>query len=148
MATISDEIIKIQSDLKKIPCLNGDDCKLHKEIMENLEVILKIVQANQIEFIDHRKALVIMLEEHGVPCDDIFGWDLNTYRESKENVREKGIQRSGNSNKDANVRKGIINERKIKKREKRKKRRTYNPKRKERKIRRNVKKKRRRDKNE
>ena len=111
MATITDNS-DIEIQLKKIPCLNDKGCEFQKEIMENLEVILKIVQANQIEFTDHRKALVIILEEHGIPCDDVFGWDLNNYREKKKDVRESRIQRNRHKNTTDNDRKGSFIKRK------------------------------------
>ena len=114
MEAITERITKIETRLNKIPCLNGDKCGLHKEIMETLEVIMAIVKSNQIEFADHRKALVILIEEQGIPCDDIIGWDLNNYREKnkeKKNVRGSRIQGSRNENPNVIDEKGSFSER-------------------------------------
>lgn len=104
------------------------------ELTENLKVIHAIVQSNQVEFVDHRKALVIIIEEHGIPCDDIFGWDLNNYRESKKekkkekkerkkNVRERRVSGNRYRDKDDNDREGSANERKTEKRKKKERKR-------------------------
>ena len=108
MATITDKNSEIEIKLDKIQCLNDGKCELHKEIMDHLAVIHAISQGNHLELADLRQGIAIILEAHGIPCDEISGWDLNTYREKKEekkNVRGSRIQRSRHENKDVNNRK-------------------------------------------
>ena len=108
MAEISETLEQLYGDkFKKIPCLNEGNCKLHQELLENQEVIVNMLTANHVELDDLRQGFAIMLEEHGIPCDDITGWDLNTYRENKKNVRKSGIQRSKNENTNVDERKGL-----------------------------------------
>lgn len=101
MAEISRDLRELyDSNFKRIPCLNKDGCDFHAEIMGHLEVIEALLRSNQIEMTDLRQGTAIILEAHGIPCDEIKGWDLNTFRENKKNVREEGIQRSRNSHED------------------------------------------------
>jgi hypothetical protein len=88
----------VKSDIfEKIPCLIGGKCELHQEIINYLKIIEAMLNSNRGELEDLRQGVAIILEEHGIPCDEIKGWDINKYRELK-NVRGKGVQNTQDNN--------------------------------------------------
>lgn len=100
--SIKDRFIEINLKLGQIPCLNLDNkgvCHLHREIRHDLSIVVKMLEANHIELTDLRQGMAIIMEEHGIPCDEISGWDIKTYRRDKD-VRGQGIQGSEDINTD------------------------------------------------
>ena len=107
MASLTKRIDDIDLKIKKIPCFNEKGCGLHREIMDSLRVIEAMLRGNQIELHDLRQGFMIVMEDHGIKCDKISGWDLSKYREmTQKNVRKRRIFGSRNKNKDVNDRIG------------------------------------------
>jgi len=86
--------------LGKIPCLNNKGCDFQKEILDKLDILTTKLESQEtlydgflrsilVEFVDHRKAFILLLEANGIKCDDIKGWSENNYDNENNNRKSR-----------------------------------------------------------
>jgi len=106
------KIEEIEQEIKKLG--NNDKITeilekvnhLYDKVDSEYNLLFGLMQSIQIEFADHRRGLVLMLEAHGIPCDDILGFPQNnevinndfgkSEVDERKNRRGKKKKRRGN----------------------------------------------------
>lgn len=74
--------------------LFSDLQKFKEKIQTRDNLYESLLQSNLIEFDDHRKGISKLYEAHGIPCDDIVGWNINNEKEiTKTKVKRFGFFR-------------------------------------------------------
>ena len=118
--TIKKFIKKFKHNKKQIKKINKSITMIQGKLSEfhsGLNLANSMMECILVEFHDHRQALYILLEAHGVPCDDIKGWEQNDYKEStgsqgKNRKRKRRKRKTRKRRKKSNNIRGKNNEKK------------------------------------